>query len=254
MATCQTDNFNPRAPCGARLAALLAVVVASTISTHAPLAGRDGAAARLGGVSMAFQPTRPLRGATVRLVSCTKYSINFNPRAPCGARRRHGAGVPRAGGISTHAPLAGRDLASCTPSPKAGKFQPTRPLRGATADDDDIGTRGRDFNPRAPCGARQCLSHHTQQMQHFNPRAPCGARPSAASPRERSAGISTHAPLAGRDYFLLFRSASLAISTHAPLAGRDNSGCLTLLGSTGFQPTRPLRGATARRQTTFRAQ
>ena len=34
-------------------------------------------------------------------------------------------------GISTHAPLAGRDIGFAEAA-FAGKFQPTRPLRGAT--------------------------------------------------------------------------------------------------------------------------
>ena len=36
----RTENFNPRAPCGARLSRKFSVSI-HTISTHAPLAGRD---------------------------------------------------------------------------------------------------------------------------------------------------------------------------------------------------------------------
>ena len=125
-------NFNPRAPCGARPPRLGGSDQTAQISTHAPLAGRD------------------FRGVWVNYLR----SVNFNPRAPCGARliagstrqstaefqptrplrgaTRHGAGVPRAGGISTHAPLAGRD-------------QALRPRK----------THTDYFNPRAPCGARR---------------------------------------------------------------------------------------------------
>ena len=101
-----------------------------------------------------FQPTRPLRGATAGAGPRTRARPYFNPRAPCGARRRcvfwRAAGMrafqptrPLRGatcgrrekrpvhGISTHAPLAGRDLA---PTIKLPAFF--------------------DFNPRAPCGAR----------------------------------------------------------------------------------------------------
>ena len=56
----------------------------------------------------------------------------FNPRAPCGARpARHQARLFM-GGISTHAPLAGRDILQSSHTPNGLKFQPTRPLRGAT--------------------------------------------------------------------------------------------------------------------------
>ena len=38
-------------------------------------------------------------------------------------------------------------------------FQPTRPLRGATAGLGVYTFRKRDFNPRAPCGARLRSGH-----------------------------------------------------------------------------------------------
>ncbi len=79
-------DFNPRAPCGAR--PCLGVTRAHYIK---------------------FQPTRPLRGATVKLVI---------------------AGVTY--GISTHAPLAGRDQETIFDLKMENQFQPTRPLRGAT--------------------------------------------------------------------------------------------------------------------------
>ena len=57
-----------------------------SISTHTPLAGRDGVGRAFGNAQFQFQLTRPLRGATVDL---TKYYDNAV--------------------ISTHTPLAGRD-------------------------------------------------------------------------------------------------------------------------------------------------
>ena len=101
------------------------------ISTHAPLAGRD------------FQYRSP---------PCCR--TNFNPRAPCGARRFtltetgkikvfqptrplrgatcHGRSRRTNIEISTHAPLAGRDLLFPLSLHRTSPFQPTRPLRGAT--------------------------------------------------------------------------------------------------------------------------
>ena len=280
-------NFNPRAPCGARPPRLGGSDQTAQISTHAPLAGRD------------------FRGVWVNYLR----SVNFNPRAPCGARliagstrqstaefqptrplrgaTRHGAGVPRAGGISTHAPLAGRDPAKIavgiifeisthaplagrdisnlriydtprisTHAPLAGRdgggktascgeliFQPTRPLRGATTVQVDTMDMQQDFNPRAPCGARQQERFELYLIRDFNPRAPCGARRDQARDATGNA-ISTHAPLAGRDIVRSTaairvknfnprapcgarpqqnepRMSDLKISTHAPLAGRD---------------------------------
>ena len=59
-------------------------------------------------------------------------SRDFNPRAPCGARRLATGAVIPPNKISTHAPLAGRDLLAQTCLTHCRKFQPTRPLRGAT--------------------------------------------------------------------------------------------------------------------------
>ena len=58
------QNFNPRAPCGARRNQI-----------------GDAALAEI------FQPTRPLRGATCLRLRILTMTLYFNPRAPCGARR-----------------------------------------------------------------------------------------------------------------------------------------------------------------------
>ncbi len=112
--------------------------------------------------SKVFQPTRPLRGATIGNTRHIKRLSNFNPRAPCGARPCESGEPLPIGNISTHAPLAGRDTVPKERWQEAAKFQPTRPLRGAT---EIIGIwilRIENFNPRAPCGARQqkCTNHY----------------------------------------------------------------------------------------------
>ena len=102
-------NFNPRAPCGARLT----------------LTDVDYS-------SVGFQSTRPVWGATCCILCIFIQFLNFNPRAPCGARLsgRVCNTLPR--GISIHAPRVGRD----DPNGKKDHHQ-------------------QHFNPRAPCGARQ---------------------------------------------------------------------------------------------------
>ena len=127
-----TEDFNPRAPCGARLAAVLPVLFDPHISIHAPHAGRDWL-----------------------LVSILCFPRYFNPRAPCGARR--GVRIigklfkfisihaPHAGRdsklfldslrvsvISIHAPHAGRDYFRQSARDMITSFQSTRPMRGAT--------------------------------------------------------------------------------------------------------------------------
>ena len=124
------ERFNPRAPCGARRHGCRYGQPDRTISTHAPLAGRDIPALISVTEKLRFQPTRPLRGAT--------------------GSRRHAASSAT---ISTHAPLAGRD--------ESGKI---------------ISFALLNFNPRAPCGARPLSSLLLLHGLNFNPRAPCGAR------------------------------------------------------------------------------
>ena len=129
-------------------------MIEATISTHAPLAGRDLGGARMSKIMRPFQPTRPLRGATLRI----------------------------AWGLSLWI------------------FQPTRPLRGATR-----------------------LQEQYIILTRFQPTRPLRGATGALHAVYRVVPISTHAPLAGRDRSpRARRSAAQAISTHAPLAGRDS--------------------------------
>ena len=146
------------------------------ISIHAPRAGRDlPCRLKLHAVKL-FQSTRPVRGATWPTWASWWSAWNFNPRAPCGARRPEG--------------LVRR---------KELEFQSTRPVRGATASEKRFTSALRYFNPRAPCGARRSPCSRASCTSDFNPRAPCGARRSGTSTSWRSKEISIHAPRAGRD-------------------------------------------------------
>ena len=131
--------FNPRAPCGARRSQTAYLPSHQGISTHAPLAGRDR-----------------------ELNELSRTVIDFNPRAPCGARLMVIPLLSISVVISTHAPLAGRDRSYQRQKQNKQEFQPTRPLRGATAPSVLPSGAGTDFNPRAPCGARQqkCTNHY----------------------------------------------------------------------------------------------
>ena len=147
-------HFNPRLPCGRRLGSVSPVAKSSSfqspppmrgatvfgrgaapgsyISTHAPHAGSDWSQRAGRCTRSKFQPTLPMRGATGdaplggahRPISthaphagsdCDRlrgrgHERDFNPRSPCGERR----GRPK-----------GRIIGE--------KFQPTLPMRGATA-------------------------------------------------------------------------------------------------------------------------
>ena len=215
-------NFNPRAPCGARLRDAAERQGVSVFQPTRPLRGATTSSTNCS-AAQRFQPTRPLRGATVR-PSPSKSINQFQPTRPL-----RGATVPGIvtavvwENISTHAPLAGRDVYDADLQQVHLAFQPTRPLRGATslrrtharqlcisthaplagrdADRRGCGLCSRDFNPRAPCGARHCLYQPGHRIQ--------------------------------------------IISPPAPLAGRDDGLFVGGVCPDGFQPTRPLRGATA---------
>ena len=125
------NNFNPRAPCGARRnvdtfkawiaqfqstrpvwGATIGVGIGlpiNFISIHAPRVGRDGTCAAVSRSQQIFQSTRPVWGATVPAAQLTVIHRYFNPRAPCGARRRHILCFVASNCISIHAPRVGRD-------------------------------------------------------------------------------------------------------------------------------------------------
>ena len=133
------------------------------ISTHAPLAGRDHhSTSCILLITFHFNPRAPCGARQNLAVGAWRPTVDFNPRAPCGARRARKLPALRDVAISTHAPLAGRDGRYRAGDGLHTKFQPTRPLRGATARSKTRSTQRKNFNPRAPCGARQqkCTNHY----------------------------------------------------------------------------------------------
>ena len=125
-------NFNPRAPYGARLQAVAHHGQLFDISIHAPHTGRDRCLAYNEGQCSEFQSTRPIRGATEDSIGDRKGILDFNPRAPYGARR-----------VQYPITIQQQDL-----------FQSTRPIRGATPFLCVVRLPRLYFNPRAPYGAR----------------------------------------------------------------------------------------------------
>ena len=169
-------HFNPRAPCGAR-----------------PVRRSRCVALIL------FQPTRPLRGATENRAAPSGRGRNFNPRAPCGARRGQmqmdgfltlfqptrplrGATLAQPErqtvdlSISTHAPLAGRDMSRPALSSGISYFNPRAPC-GARPTTRTPPRPRHKISTHAPLAGRDVeLPFHSAGRSHFNPRAPCGAR------------------------------------------------------------------------------
>ena len=239
MPASRSKNFNPRAPCGARRRPAQTRGDTLIFQSTRPLRGAtEFSFAPYTGLE--FQSTRPLRGATYGGSLRSGGSTFQSTRPLRGATRKLIYTDTVSNLISIHAPLAGRDreLMSTKVSYK-------------------------DFNPRAPCGARPFLLSRKKKHGDFNPRAPCGARQlpiRAASFRFRfqstrplrgatalapasplSCKISIHAPLAGRDRLCpMMSTPPSAISIHAPLAGRDQMlRCRIRLAGLYFNPRAP---------------
>ena len=251
--------FNPRAPCGARLALWLCPCSVKKFQSTRPVRGATHhrqISCHLDG----FQSTRPVRGATTEEASGhagTAVSIHapragrdschvsfilsvygFNPRAPCGARLERTAD-------------GGTDRA----------FQSTRPVRGATI-----------FKPfrynatlvsiHAPRAGRDPIIRIAERITIVSIHAPRAGRDCRTQTGGDVRDVSIHAPRAGRDLrrrhckilcsrfnprapcgarlsngdLILF---GLCVSIHAPRAGRDISYVISRPSENGFNPRAP---------------
>ena len=101
-------DFNPRAPCGARLCSSVSRLCPRYISIHAPHAGRDSKFC-LEFFRVSISIHAPHAGRDKESHCFLTSSKNFNPRAPCGARHPDDYPLTPGFDISIHAPHAGRD-------------------------------------------------------------------------------------------------------------------------------------------------
>ena len=216
------ERFNPRAPCGARRHGCRYGQPDRTISTHAPLAGATDCAV---------------------FAACT-YLISTH--APLAGRDADHVAVHLDLRISTHAPLAGRDAAVDDFTLPSIEFQPTRPLRGATAaagwagggvmisthaplagrDPSQVREAGKclNFNPRA-LRARHLMEVYLHQSKNFNPRALRARRTHRPGQQSSNSDFNPRA-FCGRDAPPLFRHNNIeTISTHAPCGARPVIRC-----------------------------
>ena len=167
-----------------------------------------------------FLLTRPSRGATSPALKTLQ--------------------IPR---ISTHTPLAGRDIKPqshpglkpyfYSHAPRGarhgsgchcsvyGNFYSHAP-RGARQYSQEIRCGGWPFLLTRPSrGATQGSQYIRLGLYDFYSHAPRGARRGKACMKDRLSQISTHTPLAGRDVLRPAKMQPAKISTHTPLAGRD---------------------------------
>ena len=213
--------FNPRTPCGVRLAssaiapsrgkfqsthplrgatpAVQGLAEAVEISIHAPLAGCDAGVSDQVGAAIYFNPRTPcgVRPFCCRVPLRPRY---FNPRTPCGVRPRVvpvNVEFPR---ISIHAPLAGCDhFATC---PNANEHS---------------------FNPRTPCGVRQSTARPQNSHCRFQSTHPLRGATRLSSSSTSVPPVSIHAPLAGCDRGrILWLPACLRFNPRTPCGVRRN--------------------------------
>ena len=253
-------GFYPRVPCGTRHAAIMLRVGRLEFLPTRPLRDATMIERRIYYIAISFYPRVPC-GTRHSSFSSNIVARSFYPRVPCGTRQGLTPENIKAGVVSTHASLAGRDPPPSAISPIWKSFLPTRPLRDATIvsillrqprmvsthaslagrDQATLGAtrNARCFYPRVPCGTRHTDCVLWPPESTFLPTRPL--RDATHRLRFMAAGIdvSTHASLAGRDQMAADIDAVFFVSTHASLAGRDGSQHRRVLRRRSFYPRVP---------------
>ena len=215
------NNFNPRAPYGAR-PSCVGVARRQKISIHAPHTGRD----------------RVLRGVTV-------HRRDFNPRAPYGARPAVPRHVREYPGISIHAPHTGRDMNMTIQKSHGYGFQSTRPIRGATV------ALGQNlelvlFQSTRPIRGATLMNVLEWGVNYISIHAPhTGRDVCACTTRRCQAEFQSTRPIRGATEINqeIDRLVDANFNPRAPYgARRFLTGDIS--ASLAFQSTRPIRGAT----------
>ena len=148
-------------------------------------------------LTLSFQSTHPLRGAT-STVGAKRRASKFQSTHPLRGATADPVALVRVLGISIHAPLAGCDvmcsinhllslisihapLAGCDSGVKTSRGYPDisihAPLAGCDRCEGLLRDGNHHFNPRTPCGVRRPPDKVFAEIHHFNPRTPCGVRP-----------------------------------------------------------------------------
>ena len=168
-----------------------------------------------------FQSTRPVWGATSQDSVPAVRTRRFNPRAPCGARRKPSSIVISPSAVSIHAPRVGRDAYRVGYSASAGCF-----------------------NPRAPCGARLRFPARWIRPSAFQSTRPVWGATCGAPCKEEAHAFQSTRPVWGATDSDPLCAVPAHVSIHAPRVGRDVDGSPAKVDEQ-FQSTRPVWGATA---------
>ena len=213
------------------------------------------------GYGYPFQPTRPLRDATRTGRAASALSSDFNPRVPCGTRLAHTITAASSKDFNPRVPCGTR-LGFGKSCGRLCTFQPTRPLRDATATIMPTAVLADHFNPRVPCGTRLLRGMEQDYMHLFQPTRPLRDATAALHavcpiirfqptrplrdatclrlpPTCLNRTFQPTRPLRDATRLLRGHGESLDISTHASLAGRDPAAICRIRPRDDFNPRVP---------------
>ena len=201
-----------------------------------------------------------MRGATRLCLTAWPAAPDFNPRSPCGERRRQAAPGQPAADFNPRSPCGERRLRRQRQHPQ-GRFQSTLPMRGATWAAAQA-AKAREISIHAPHAGSDLAGQPQTMVDHisihaphagsdsfhvsiifliydFNPRSPCGERPrctvKAKGPREFQSTLPMRGATENPDYELTYNF----ISIHAPHAGSDPCRRVLESPANDFNPRSP---------------
>ena len=191
-----------------------------------------------------FQSTCPARGTTKATAITNFTSIDFNPRAPRGARPDDATAQGSDTGISIHVPREGHDPIILNMIWRFISISIHVPREGHDDYARDWANRMFLISIHVPReGHDRPLVGAGRLQGHFNPRAPRGARPEYRYSPNRVAGISIHVPREGHDAPRRANAAkTVLISIHVPREGHDALSYDCVWSAFDFNPRAP-RGA-----------
>ena len=189
-------------------------------------------------MSLVFQSTLPLRGATSQTPSAPTKPRDFNPHSPCGERRLSGCVWLRPRYFNPHSPCGERPWVLIVETTPLGISIHT-PLAGSDAFRCLKPCLIVYFNPHSPCGERPIGCDTVKEYQYFNPHSPCGERQSSLINIRISSTFQSTLPLRGATRLDGARGRSQSISIHTPLAGSDPPRNRSLRSALYFNPHSP---------------
>ncbi len=192
------------------------------VSIHAPRVGSDMS-----------------RSGLYSCVTC------FNPRSPCGERRRPVSENLLFPWFQSTLPVWGATRTQWRTGWRYQVFQSTLPVWEATSTA-LLTARPCSFNPRSPCGERREVSASSQHRWRFNPRSPCGERRDHGI-MEMVVFVSIHAPRVGSDHPFPFGCFGFGGFNPRSPCGERQQILEFLQQDHEFQSTLPVWGATVSR-------